>query len=131
MADPVTIALATAVVTGMASKISERASEAVGEGLKRLRRAVFKRFRGDEAAQDALDEAMLDPDDLAAVEAVAGHLERIAAQDPEIGALVRELGAQVEVGQEGEGNVVNQIHGDVSGRARVVQGRDFHGDIHL
>ncbi|MGQ4266758.1 hypothetical protein [Nocardiopsis changdeensis] len=66
MADPVTIALATAVVTGMASKISERAGEAVGEGLKRLRRAVFKRFRGD-----------------------------------------------------------------VSGRARVVQGRDFHGDIHL
>ena len=131
MADPVTIALATAVVTGMASKISERASEAVGEGLKRLRRAVFKRFRGDEAAQDALDEAMLDPDNPAAAEAVAGHLERIAAQDPEIGALVRELGAQVEVGQEGEGNVVNQIHGDVSGRARVVQGRDFHGDIHL
>ncbi|MEU0488142.1 hypothetical protein ABZ249_02860 [Nocardiopsis sp. NPDC006139] len=131
MADPVTIALATAVVTGMASKISERAGEAVGEGLKRLRRAVFKRFRGDEAAQDALDEAMLDTDDPAAVEAVAEHLERIAAQDPEIGALVRELGAQVEVGQEGEGNVVNQIHGDVSGRARVVQGRDFHGDIHL
>jgi transposase len=131
MADPLTIALATAVVTGMASKISEHASESVGEGLKRLRRAVFKRFRGDEAAQDALDEAMLDADDPAAVEKVAEHLERAAALDPEIGALVRELGSQVEIDQEGDGNVVNQIHGDVSDRARVVQGRDFHGDIHL
>ena len=131
MADPITVALATAVVTGMASTISEHAGEAVTEGLKRLRRAVFKRFRADEAAQDALDEALLDTDDPAAVEAVAGHLERLAARDPEIGALVRELGAQVEVGQEGTGNVTNQIHGDVGDRAKVVQGRDFHGDIHL
>lgn len=129
MADPITIALATAVATGMAGKISEHASEAVGEGLKRLQRAVFKRFRGDAAAQEAMDEVRISPEDPAAAEALAGFLERAAAQDPEIAELMDGLGSHIE--QDGESNVINQINGDVSGRAKVVQGRDFHGDIHL
>lgn len=129
MADPITIALATAVATGMASKISEHASEAVGEALKRLQRAVFKRFRGDDAAQEALDEARISPEDPAVMETLADLLERAADADPEIADLVDRLGSHVEQG--GEGNVINQIHGDVSDRARVVQGRDFQGDIHL
>ncbi|MFD6097215.1 hypothetical protein ACFVWN_17590 [Nocardiopsis flavescens] len=131
MADPVTLALATAVVTGVATKISEHAGTAVTEGLARLRRAAFAWFRGDDGAREALDEALLSTGDPAALEAVAGHLERASAQNPEIAALMRELGAEVDVSQEGEGNTVNQIHGDVSGSARVVQARDFHGDIHL
>ncbi|CAL9534820.1 hypothetical protein SUDANB121_04133 [Nocardiopsis dassonvillei] len=131
MADPITLALASALVGGASSKVAEQVSGAVGEGLKRLRQAVLTWFRGDPQAQEALDRARASADDPAALEALAGHLERAAAQDPEIGALVRELGPGIEVGQEGEGNVVNQVHGDVGGGAKVVQGRDFHGDIHL
>ncbi|MDT0329160.1 hypothetical protein [Nocardiopsis lambiniae] len=129
MADPVTIALATALVTGAAAKISEHAGETVVEGLKRLQRAVFKRFRGDAAAQEALDEARVDSDDPAAIEAVAEHLERAAAEDPEIGSLVRELRGQVS--QRSEGSVSNRITGGVSGNARVFQGGNVQGEIRL
>ncbi|WP_306368816.1 hypothetical protein [Nocardiopsis sp. CC223A] len=129
MADPITIALATAVVTGVAGTISEHASEAVSEGLKRLQRAVFKRFRGDDAAQEAMDEARLSPQDPAAMGTLAEFLERAAAADPEIADLMNRLGTYV--GQDGEGNTTNRIHGDVSDRAKVVQARDVQGDIHL
>ncbi|MFL1430836.1 MULTISPECIES: hypothetical protein [unclassified Nocardiopsis] len=130
MADPITIALATAVVTGVAGKISEHASEAVSEGLKRLQRAVFKRFRGDDAAQEAIDEARISPEDPAAIEAVAGHLERAAAEDPEIAGLMRRLGNQVE--QHAGGDIVNNnVYGDLKGNSKVIQIRDSHGGINM
>jgi hypothetical protein len=130
MAGPITIALATAVVTGAAGKISEHASEAVSEGLKRLQRAAFKRFRDDDAAQGAIDEARISPEDPSAIEAVAGHLERAAAEDPEIAGLMRRLGGQVE--QHAGGGIINDnVNADLKGHAEVVQMGDSHGGINL
>jgi len=129
MADPVTLVLATAVVTGVASTISEAATEATGAALKALRASVFAWFRASPDTQAVLDEALLEPEEPRALEAVAQALERAEREDPGIRELLRELRPQVA--QAGHGAVHNSVSGDVSGSARVVQGRDFHGDIHL
>lgn len=131
MADPVTLAIATAVVTGAVGKITEAATGGTVAALKSLRKAVFARFRSDPEAQDALDEALLEPEDPEALTAVAEHLERAEGADPGIRALMDEL--RREVVQEGDGAVYNNFQGDVSDNARVIQGRDWnvHGDVTL
>ncbi|MFE1169434.1 hypothetical protein [Nocardiopsis sp. NPDC058789] len=132
MADPVTTAIVAALATASATKLGDGLGEGVVTTFKSLYRAVTKRFRSEPEAQEALDELRLEQDDAGAVEAVSAHLERAAREDPEIGRLLAELRSEVrEINQAGEGSVVNQIHGDVSGSARVIQGRDFHGGIHL
>ncbi|PDP86916.1 hypothetical protein CQJ94_15015 [Glycomyces fuscus] len=127
MADPVTLAIATAVVTGAVGKITEAASEGAVTAFKALRKAVFARFRSDPESQEVLDDALLEPEDGEALAAFAERLERVEREDPAIRGLMEEL--RGEVAQEGDGAVYNSIQGDVSGRARVFQGRDFHGDI--
>lgn len=129
MADPATLAIATAVVTGAVTKITETATEDTLASFKSLCKAVFARFRSDPRAQEALDEARLEPEDPEALTAVAEHLARAEGEDPGIGRLMDQM--RQEVVQEGEGAVHNSIQGDVSGQARVVQGRDFHGDVRL
>ncbi|WP_435108329.1 hypothetical protein [Nocardiopsis synnemataformans] len=129
MADPVTLAIAAAVVTGAVGKITEAATGGTVAAFKSLRKAVFARFRSDPESQQALDDALLEPEDPEALAAVAEHLERAEGADPGIRGLMQEL--RREVVQEGDGAVHNSIQGDVSGKARVFQGRDFHGDIHL
>ncbi|WP_431870580.1 hypothetical protein [Nocardiopsis eucommiae] len=132
MADPVTTAIVAALATASATKLGDGLGEGVVTTFKSLYRAVTKRFRSEPEAQEALDDLRLEQDDAGAVEAVSTHLERAAREDPEIGRLLAELRSEVrEINQAGEGSVVNQIHGDVSGSARVIQGRDFHGGIHL
>lgn len=129
MADPVTLAIAAAVVTGAVGKITEAATEGTVAAFKSLRKAVFARFRSDPESQQVLDDALLEPEDPETLAAVAEHLERVEGADPAVRALMGEL--RREAAQEGDGAVHNSIQGDVSGKARVFQGRDFHGDIHL
>ncbi|MBQ1084302.1 MULTISPECIES: hypothetical protein [unclassified Nocardiopsis] len=132
MTDPVTATIVAALATASATKLGEGLGESVVTTFRSLYRAVTKRFRSEPEAQEALDDLRLEQDDSKAVEAVSVHLERAAREDQEIGRLLAKLRADVgQIAQEGEGSVVNQIHGDVSGSARVIQGRDFHGGIHL
>lgn len=132
MADPVTAAIIAALATASATKLGEGLGESAVSTFKSLYKAVTKRFRSEPEAQEALDDLRLEEDDAEALGLVSLHLERAAREDPEIGRLLEELRSGThEINQEGDGTVVNQIRGDVSGTARVVQGRDFHGDIHL
>ncbi|MCY9785749.1 hypothetical protein KIK06_17825 [Nocardiopsis sp. EMB25] len=122
MPDPSTIALATAVATGTVAKIAEVVSQATIDDFKSFRKTVFRYFRGDPEAQEALDEALLEPDDEAAITAVAGHLERAAEAEPEIRRFMDALAAQP--GQVTYGPVVNRAD-DVSGT--VIQVGHVHG----
>lgn len=132
MADPVTAAIIAALATASATRLGEGLGEGVVSTFKSLYKAVTRRFRSEPEAQEALDDLRLEEDDAEALGVVSMHLERAAHEDPEIGRLLEELRSGVnEINQEGDGTVVNQIHGDVSGTARIVQGRDFHGGIHL
>lgn len=132
MADPVTAAIIAALATASATKLGEGLGDSVVETFRSLFKAVTKRFRKDPEAQEALDGLRLDEHDAEAMDVVSLHLDRAAHEDPEIGRLLEELRSGVsEINQEGDGNVVNQINGNVSGSARVIQGRDFHGGIHL
>ncbi|MEV2274199.1 hypothetical protein AB0I72_01315 [Nocardiopsis sp. NPDC049922] len=129
MPDPATLALATAVATGAVSKIAEVVSQATIDDFASFRKALFRFFRGVPEAQEALDEARVEPDDADAIASVADHIERAAAADPELRRLVDAL--TVEVAQEGDGAVYNSIQGDVSGNAKVIQTRDIHGPVNL
>ena len=130
MADPISIAIVTALATASATRLGESLAEGTVNVFKSLYKAVNERFRSRPEAQHAMEELRLDPDDPEAREAATAYLEWAAGEDPRIAGLLEEL-RSVVVEQEGDGTVVNQIHGDVSGGARVVQGRDFHGDIRL
>ncbi len=129
MADPATLAIATAIVTGAVTKITESATDGTVTAFRSLCRAVFARFRSRPEAQEALDEARLAAEDPAALATVVEHLEHAESEDPGIRRLMDEL--RREVVQEGDGAVYNSIQGGVSGHARVIQARDFHGDITL
>lgn len=129
MSDPAGIAIVTAIVTTSVQKISESVTESTVDSFKSLCKKVFARFRSIPEAQEALDEARLDSDDNTALETVAGHLHRAEQEDPEIARLMAELRGAAETGDGG--SVTNTIHGGVSEEAKVVQGRDFHGDLRL
>ncbi|GHD18937.1 hypothetical protein GCM10007147_09630 [Nocardiopsis kunsanensis] len=129
MSDPAGIAIITAIATGTVQKISDSVSDSTAEAFKSLCKKVFARFRGLPEAQEALDGVRLDSEDGSALEAVADHLHRAEQEDPEIARLMAELRRAVE--DRGAGSVVNTVHGGVSDEAKVVQGRDFHGDLRL
>ncbi|GAB3207733.1 hypothetical protein ACQEU5_12330 [Marinactinospora thermotolerans] len=120
--DEVMIALAAAV----AGKVGESLAENLREPLKRLRRALRERFRDAPDARAALEAAQDDHDDAVAVEELAGHIASVASTDAEIAELVARLRPHVATGR---GDVVNTIHGDVSGTA--IQAGEIHGDIRL
>ncbi|WP_017582814.1 hypothetical protein [Nocardiopsis valliformis] len=132
MADPVTTAIIAALATASATKLGEGLGDGVVSTFRSLYKAVTRHFRSDPEAQEALDDLRLDEHDTEAMDVVSTHLDRAAHEDPEIGRLLEELRSEVnEINQEGDGTVVNQINGNVSDSAKVIQGRDFHGGIHL
>lgn len=130
MADPISITIITALATASATRLGESLAEGTVNVFKSLYKAVNDRFRSHPEALHAMEELRLDPDDPAALETASAYLEWAAGEDPQIAGLLDEL-RSVVVEQQGDDTVVNQIHGDVSGDARVIQGRDFHGDIRL
>ncbi|WP_017574034.1 hypothetical protein [Nocardiopsis halotolerans] len=129
MPEPDTLAIASAVAANSVTRITESATDDTTTTFRSLCRAVFARFRTDSEAQAALDEARLEPNDPHALTIVAEHLERAEEEDSGIRELME--GLRGEVAQGGGSIVVNRIAGNVGGDARVYQGRDFHGDLHL
>ncbi|WP_046471057.1 hypothetical protein [Allosalinactinospora lopnorensis] len=122
MIDDVTIAIATAV----AGKVGESLTKGAGEALKKLRKAVFERFRDHPEAQKALAEAQIDAEDTVVVRELAGHLDTARTEDPEIRRLIERLRPEFDAGRD---NVHNTISGDVHGTA--IQARDISGGLNL
>ncbi|MEU3138689.1 hypothetical protein ABZ645_04895 [Nocardiopsis alba] len=126
MSDPVILSIATAVATGVATKLGEGANALLGK----LAQTLTRRFVQDPEAQSALVSARFEgPERPQAIEVVAERLERAEEEDPEIRELVGRLRA--EATRESDDSVGNVIEGNVSGDARVIMGRDFNGDIRL
>jgi hypothetical protein len=116
MADPVTLAIATAIAGKTAVSLTDQARE----GLVALVRRVREKFRDRPAARAALDAAQHDP---GAVPGLAHALDQASAEDPEFGRQIRALWTQV-----GHDGVVNVFHGRAD---QVVQLRDVYGDLHI
>jgi hypothetical protein len=116
MADPVSLAIATAI----ARKTAESLTDQARESLAALARRVREKFRDRPAARAALAAAQVDP---GAVPELAHVLDQASAEDPEFGRQIRALWTQV--GQDG---VVNVFRGRAD---QVVQLRDVHGDLHI
>lgn len=123
MADPATIAIATAAATGLATVFGERATDATMALVNKLALALANRFGKDPEAQQALVAARFEgPGQARAIATVAEHLEEAERSDPEIADLVARLRPCVTTG--GEGSVTNSV-GSVSGHGQVIQARDI------
>jgi hypothetical protein len=116
MADPVTLAIATAI----AGKMTESLTDQARESLAALARRIREKFRDRPAARAALAAAQDDP---GAVAGLAHALDETSAEDPEFGRQIRALWTRI-----GNDSVVNVFHGRAD---KVVQLRDLHGDLHI
>lgn len=122
MADPMTIAIATA----MAGKAVEVAGEPVRAAVAELAQRVRDRFRGRPADEQALERARGDQ----------GHKElqflqlavqRLLEEDPELRIGLEAMWNQAHTSAAASGDgVVNLLNGTAD---RVVQLRDVHGDL--
>jgi hypothetical protein len=125
MADPVTMAIATAVAGKAAESLTDQARASLTALVARIR----EKFRDRPAGQAALAAAQGDPSSGALAGELARALDEASAEDPDFGRRIHELWSQVgvmaAVGDHGVANVFN-------GRAdRVVQLRDVHGDLRI
>jgi hypothetical protein len=116
MADPITVAIATAI----AGKTTESLTDQAREGLAALVRRIREKFRDRPAACAALAAAEDDPDTAAGL---AHALDEASAEDPEFGRQIRALWTRI-----GDDGVVNIFHGRAD---QVIQLRDVHGDLHI
>jgi hypothetical protein len=119
MADPVTMAIATAVAGKAAESLTEQARQCLAALVRRVR----EKFRDRPAGQAALAAAQDDPGSGALAGELARALDEASAEDPEFGRQIRDLWSQVRAC-----DVVNVFHGRAD---KVVQLRDVHGDLHI
>ncbi|MBV9379850.1 MAG: hypothetical protein JOY82_03360 [Streptosporangiaceae bacterium] len=125
MADPVIMAIATAVVGKAAESLTDQARECLAALVRRIR----EKFRDQPAAQAILEAARDDPGSPALAGELARALEEASAYDPEFAAQLRELWSQVRtMAATRERGVVNVFQGRAD---KVVQLRDVHGDLHI
>lgn len=117
MADPVSLAIATAI----AGKTAESLTDQARQSLAALARRIREKFRDRPAASAALAAAAAN--DPGAVGELAHALDEASAQDPEFGSEIRVLWSRIS-----DDGVVNIFHGHAD---KVVQLRDVHGDLHI
>jgi hypothetical protein len=124
MADPVTMAIATAIAGKTAESLTDQARECLTALVQRIR----EKFRDQPAPRAALEAALeTAPGDRGPAE-LARVLEETCAQDPEFGAQIHALWGQVRAAAAGDHGVVNVFDGRAN---KVVQLRDIHGDLHI
>jgi hypothetical protein len=125
MIDPVTTAIAVALVTKAADGLSE-AGKAAFAALSKL---VRRKLADGAASRAVLVRAEAQPADDAGRQALAETLGRAAAEDPTFAEELRRLWQRVQEERVGSSNsmVVNSVSGDVHGA--VVQARDIQGGI--
>jgi hypothetical protein len=125
MADPVTMAIATAV----AGKAAESLTGQSTAGLAALVRRIREKFRDRPAGQAALTAAQDDPGSGALAEELAFALDEASAEDPEFGRQIRELWAHVRTAADAsDDGTVNVFLGRAD---KVIQLRDVHGDLRI
>jgi hypothetical protein len=125
MADPITMAIATAV----AGKAAESMTDQARKCLAALVRRIKDKFRDRPAGQAALEAAQRDPGSGALAGELARALDEASAEDPEFGTQLRELWDRVGLrAAAGDQGVVNVFHGRAG---KVVQLRDVHGDLSI
>lgn len=123
MADPVTMAIATAVAGKAAESLTDQAREFLASLVRRIR----EKFRDQPAGQAALEAAQGDPDSGTLVSELALALDEASTEDPEFGRQIRELWSQVGLtAAASDHGIVNVFHGRAD---KVVQLRDVHGDL--
>ncbi|GII80058.1 hypothetical protein Sru01_50400 [Sphaerisporangium rufum] len=121
MADPITLAIAGALATGVASTTGEALGQAARDAVATLARRVRERLHARGRAA-ALEEARADPAAAEPTSRLAGALRQAMDEDPAFAAEVQELWRRVTA----DGGVANTF----TGQARtVVQARDITGDI--
>lgn len=117
MADPVTIAIASAVAGKAAESLSEQGKQVVAALARRIR----EKFRGHPAELATLDAAS---DDAARIGELAELVDNASAADAEFGQQIRALWAQLNL--TAADGVMNVFHGKAD---KVIQLRDVHGDL--
>jgi hypothetical protein len=118
----------TAVAVAVAGKLTETLTTGAKTALGKLVNLVRHKVASDDAAQHALTEAQMAPDDADRVTALAKQLERLAAEDPNFAERLRDLWPQASAQLNAQtGGVVNEVSGSVSGH--VVQARDIKGGV--
>jgi hypothetical protein len=137
--DPVT--LATTAVTALSpylAKAGEKAVEKVGEklpdGIGKLWNAVMSRFKGKPAAEEAVKDLVVKPDDKLNQAAFTQQLRKALETEPAFAAELQRLLSNAQpqggdtISNTGSGAVATR--GGVAGGAgsKVVQG-DVHGGI--
>lgn len=120
MADPLTLAVASAVAGKTAEVMTEQARQAVSAIVQKLR-AKFRHHPADLATLDAAADGEAEP------EVLAGVLEREFAADPAFGDEIRTMWLQAAPAATDDA-VSNVFYGQAD---KVVQLRDIHGDLNI
>jgi hypothetical protein len=120
MADPLTMAIATAVVGKATESLTGQATQAIAA----IRRKIQERFRGDPGELPALDAARDDP---SAAAGLARFLDAEFAADPAFRDEIRALWLQAAPAATDDA-VSNVFYGKAD---KVVQLRDVHGDLNI
>jgi hypothetical protein len=123
MADPVTMAIATAVAGKAAESLTGQAQASLAALVARIR----ERFRDRPGRQAVLAAAQGDPGSGELAGELARALDEASAEDPDFGQEIRELWREVGL-TAGDHGVVNVFHGRAD---NVVQLRDVHGDLRI
>jgi hypothetical protein len=123
-------------ISSIATVVASKATDSLMHGGKNacaaLVRFVRDRFSHDKAAAAVLEKAQSDPENEAAIAALAQAIERLALADAEFESRLRELwpAAEAELSAS-EGGVVNSATGSVGGH--LMQARDVRveGGLHF
>ena len=125
MADPITMAIATAVAGKAAESMTDEARRCLAALVRRIR----DKLRDRPAGQAALEAAQADPGSGALAGELARALDEAGGEDPEFGTQIRELWRQVGMlAVAGDRGTVNVFHGRAD---KVVQLRDVYGDLNI
>jgi hypothetical protein len=120
MADPLSMAVATAI----AGKAAESLTGQAGQAIAAIRRKIRERFRGNPGELPALDAARDDP---SAAAGLARFLDAEFAADPAFRGEIRALWLQAAPAATDDA-VSNVFYGKAD---KVVQLRDVHGDLNI
>ena len=123
MTDPITLAIAGAIATGVATKAGESLSNAAQNAIAALTHTIQKRFGGHSGHESALEAAKADPESEQKTMDLAETLQTVMDEDPAFAEEVRSLWGRIDAHDDA---VVNNFQGRAN---TVVQLRDVHGGL--
>ena len=134
--DPATLATtAVTVLSPYLAKAGEKAAEKVGEklpgGLSTLWNTVMARVKGKPAAEEAVQDLVVKPDDQLHQSAFANQLRKVLETEPALAAEVERLLNSTQA--QGGDTIINTGSGAVATRGGVgvgAGGTVIQGDVH-